>query len=87
MNLGNNLGELGDNLCELGDNLGDFENNFGNFGNSLGDFGNEIAVGIHNWDRNTKAILGILEQFQESRLLFQTSCLDDLQLTTDRLNL
>ena len=80
MNLGNNLGELGDNLCELGDNLGelgdnlgDFENNFGNFGNSLGDFGNEIAVGIHNWDRNTKAILGILEQLQESRLLFLTS--------------
>ena len=66
VNLGNNLGELGD-------NLGDFENNFGNFGNSLGDFGNEIAVGIHNWDRNTKAILGILEQLQESRLLFLTS--------------
>ena len=73
MNLGNNLGELGDNLCELGDNLGDFENNFGNFGNSLGDFGNKIAGGIHNWDRNTKGILGILEQFQESRLLFLTS--------------
>ena len=73
MNLGNNLGELGDNLGDFENNLGDFENNFGNFGNSLGDFGNEIAVGIHNWDRNTKAILGILEQFQESRFLFLTS--------------
>ena len=73
VNLGNNLGGLGDNLCELEDNLGDFENNLGDFGNNLGDFGNEIAVGIHNWDRNTKAILRILEQLQESRSLFLTS--------------
>ena len=64
---------LGDNLVELGDNLGELGDNFGNFGNSLGDFVYKIAVGIHNWERNTKAILGILEQFQESRLLFLTS--------------
>ena len=73
VNLGNNLGELGDNLGDFENNLGDFENNFGNFGNSLGDFGYKIAAGIHNWDRNTKEILRILEQFQESRLLFLTS--------------